>query len=105
YGAEQSAARRLHHAQTHPARYPHRRPCRRRLQPFLPAQLELATRQYAPARWPGVSAVPTTLVVGRGPYPFTSCVSDAVAGLPLAPTTRTGSPSARPSGGLALPPQ
>src|ERR1700754_170286 len=35
----------------------------------------------------------------QGRSPFTSCFSDAVAGLPPVPTTRTGSPSASPSGG------
>ena len=40
---------------------------------------------------------------GSVAYPFTSCFSDAVAGLPLAPAgTRTGSPSARPSGGAVM---
>ncbi|MFK4559963.1 hypothetical protein ABIF95_002493 [Bradyrhizobium ottawaense] len=34
----------------------------------------------------------------RPPYPFGACFSDAVAGLALAPTTRTASPSERPSG-------
>jgi len=28
-------------------------------------------------------------VRGTEPYPFTSCFSEAVAGLPFAPTTRT----------------
>ena len=48
-----------------PPDMPRRRPERRRLQPFFPARLEPASRQYAPAWRPGVSAVPTALVVRR----------------------------------------
>jgi hypothetical protein len=38
------------------------------------------------------------------PYPFTSCLSDTIAGLPFAlpSTTRTASPSASPSGGAVM---
>ena len=36
------------------------------------------------------------------PYPLLSCFSDTFAGLPLAPATRTWSPSAMPSGGATM---
>ena len=59
-------------------------------------------------RWPSPGATRRPLPAGgaryeRSPTPSTSCFSDAVAGfLAPAPTTRTGSPSARPSGGAVM---